>query len=149
MVKPRTRRSSVTTLRTLAIAALACATLVAGAQAVATPPTTGELAAGQTCGERPYRDRTQAPRNAAGLIFVPRGDVFRVWDNARDNHLVRIWFNYGGVADKWKYVGAPSDGGQGPIVRNVSEKYRYICFYVHTDSPRWGDSPVVRYTTRG
>ncbi len=55
----------------------------------------------------PYRDRTQAPHNAAGLIFVPRGDKFRVWDNKRDNYLVDVWFNYAGVKDKWKWVGAP------------------------------------------
>ena len=100
----------------------------------------------QSCGDVPFRDRTQAPQNAAGLIFVPRGDVFRIWDNKRDNYLVRIWFNYAGIADRWKYAGSPSDGGQGPIVRNVKE-HRQICFYVSTDSPKYGNSPVVRYRT--
>jgi hypothetical protein len=129
------------------------AVIVAAAAFTASPASAKPLAqpsalAGKTCGDMPYRDRTQAPNNAAGLIFVPRGDTFRVWDNVRDNYLVRIWFNYAGVNDKWKYVGAPSDGGQGPIVRNVAERYSQICFYVATDSPRYGNSPIVRYTTR-
>ncbi|HWM11763.1 MAG TPA: hypothetical protein VNO82_20565 [Solirubrobacteraceae bacterium] len=101
-----------------------------------------------TCPEAAYTDRTKAPGNAAGLIFRPRGDRFSVWDNVPDHELVHIWFNYSGVADKWKWVGTPSDGGNGTIVRNVSERYRQICFYVQTDSSRYGDSPVARYTTR-
>ena len=119
-----------------------CTALVAATLAAA--PTTA--LAKKSCGDMPFRDRTQAPHNAAGLIFVPHGDVFRIWDNKRDNYLVRIWFNYAGVKDKWKYVGAPSDGGQGPIIRNVRE-HRQICFYVSTDSPKFGNSPIVRYRT--
>jgi hypothetical protein len=129
------------------IAAAAVFTAPASAKSPTVPPAFAKSSAAN-CGDMPYRDRTQAPNNSAGLIFVPRGDTFRIWDNVQDNHLVRIWFNYAGVNDKWKYVGAPSDGGQGPIIRNVAERYSQICFYVHTDSPRYGDSPIVRYTTR-
>lgn len=139
-----------TTIHKAALAFVAV--IVAAAAFTASPapakPTVPSALAGKTCADVQYSDRTQAPANAAGLIFVPRGDKFRVWDNRRDNYLVRIWFNYAGVKDKWKYVGAPSDGGQGPIVRNVAERYSQICFYVATDSPSYGNSPIVRYTTR-
>jgi hypothetical protein len=121
---------------------ISCIALVAVTFAVAP----SAALAKKSCGDVPFRDRTQAPHNAAGLIFVPHGDVFRIWDNKRDNYLVRIWFNYAGVKDKWKYVGSPSDGGQGPIIRNVKE-HRQICFYVSTDSPKYGNSPIVRYRT--
>jgi hypothetical protein len=67
-----------------------------------------------------------------------------VWDN----RLVSVWFNYAGAADKWKYVGTPSDGGQGPIVRNVDERYRNICFAIVTGDRDFRQSPIVRYTTR-
>jgi hypothetical protein len=143
----------MSTTRTRLAAIVAVAGFVLGialtpASAGAMPGAPTASAAAKSCGAMPYRDRTQAPSNAAGLIFQPRGDKWRIWDNVRDNHLVRIYFNYAGVKDKWKYVGAPSDGGQGPIIRNVAEKYKQICFYVHTDSPKYGDSPIVRYTTR-
>jgi hypothetical protein len=125
----------------------AAAIAASPASSAARPPMPAKAAA-LTCDEVNYSDRTQAPPNAAGVIFEPKGDVLRVWDNDRDNKLVKIWFNYAGVNDKWKYVGAPSDGGQGPIVRNVAEKYKEICFYIATDSPKYIDSPIVRYTTR-
>jgi|1186.fasta_scaffold196353_2 hypothetical protein len=122
------------------------AAAAAGGFALALSASTPALA-GKTCGQVPYSDRTQAgPNNAAGLIFQPRRDVFRVWDNKRDNYLVRIYFNYAGVKDRWHYVGAPSDGGQGPIIRNVKE-HRQICFQVRTDSPHFRNSPVVRFRT--
>ena len=73
----------------------------------------------------PYSRSTQAPpNNGAGVVFRPNGDTFHVWDNDRDNKLIHIYFNYAGVTDKWRYVGTPSDGGQGPIKRNVSERYK-------------------------
>ena len=102
-----------------------------------------------TCGDMPYQEWTRAdPDNNAGLVFRPAGDIFHVWDNSRDNKLVHVWFNYAGVDDKWKKVGTPSDGGQQAITRNVSERYRQICFQVRTDRKAYLDSPVVRYTTR-
>jgi hypothetical protein len=131
----------------IAIAGLVAA-LALASPAAAQPVAASASSAGLSCGEVNYSDRTQAPPNAAGLIFVPKGDKFRIWDNDRDDKLVRIWFNYAGVKDKWKYVGAPSDGGQGTIIRNVSERYKEICFYVATDSAKYIDSPIVRYTTR-
>jgi hypothetical protein len=120
------------------------AAVIAGGLTIALSAAPPALA--KTCSQVPYSDRTQAPHNAAGLIFGPHGDVFRVWDNKRDNYLVRIYFNYAGVNDKWHFVGAPSDGGQGPIIRNVKE-HRQICFQVRTDSPKFKDSPVVRFRT--
>jgi hypothetical protein len=81
-------------------------------------------------------------------VFQPRGDVFKVWDNRRDNRLVSVWFNYEGVADEWKYVGTPSDGGQGPIVRNVAERFGNICFAIVTGDRDFRQSPIVRYATK-
>jgi hypothetical protein len=37
-------------------------------------------------------------------------------------------------------------GGQAPFIHNVKE-HRQICFKVTTDSPRYIDSPIVRYRT--
>jgi hypothetical protein len=128
-------------------AVIAGGLLATASPAAAKVPATPAALKGKSCAQVPYRDRTQAPHNAAGLIFVPHGDTFRVWDNKRDNYLVDIWFNYAGVNDKWKWVGSPSDGGQGPIVRNVSERFKAICFYVSTRSPKYGDAPIVRYHT--
>lgn len=127
------------------VRAAAAVALVASA-AMLTPAT---ATARQTCGDRPFQAWTRAePDNGAGLVFRPRGDIFHVWDNRRDNHLVHVEFNYAGVDDEWKHVVTPSDGGQQAVPRNVSERYRQICFRVRTDSPQFGDSPVVRYTTR-
>jgi hypothetical protein len=98
----------------------------------------------QSCDGVDYDDRTQAAFNRAGVVFQPRGDTFKIWDNRR----VAVWFNYGGVADKWKFVGTVSDGGQGPVVRNLSERYRNICFVIVTGDRDHFQSPTVRYTTR-
>jgi hypothetical protein len=134
---------------------IAIAVLVAAAMALAATPALASQkipgppkALGQNCGDVDYADRTQAYHNRAGVVFQPRGDIFKVWDNRRDNRLVSVWFNYAGVADKWKYVGTPSDGGQGPIVRNVRERYRNICFAIVTGDRDYRQSPIVRYTTR-
>ena len=71
-----------------------------------------------------------------------------MWDNARDNKLVHVRFNYAGVNDRWKHVVTPSDGGQQAVTRNVSERYAEICFQVRTDRKAYLDSPIVRFTTR-
>jgi hypothetical protein len=34
------------------------------------------------------------------------------------------------------------------VLRDVSERYKYICFKIHTLSDDYPDSPIVRYTTR-
>ncbi len=128
----------------VAVAVLAVSAMPAAAAKIPGPP----KPTGQSCDDVDYADRTQTFRNRAGVVFVPRGDTFKVWDNRRDNRLVSVWFNYDGVADKWKYVGTPSDGGQGPIVRNVSERYRNICFAIVTGDRDYRQSPIVRYTTR-
>jgi hypothetical protein len=104
----------------------------------------------KSCSQVPYRERTQARAadgrpNAAGVVFQPKGDRFKVWDNLDDGKPVDVYFNYAGVADKWKFVISPVDGGSASVIRNVSERYKRICFQVRT----WGpDSPIVRYTTR-
>ena len=126
------------------LAVLATTSAPAAAREIPGPP----KPTGQSCDDVDYDDRTQATYNRAGVVFQPRGDIFKVWDNRRDNRLVSVWFNYDGVADKWKYVGTPSDGGQGPIVRNVSERYRNICFAIVTGDRDFRQSPIVRYTTR-
>jgi hypothetical protein len=132
--------------RTAAVAVVG--TVIAAAAFTASPaaakPMPTASAAGPKCGEVPYRDRTRAPRNSGGVIFVPLGDVFRTWDNRRDGLQVQVWFNYEGVKDKWKKVPPPSDGGQHDVVRNLKERYDYICFYIDTIS---GASETVRYKT--
>ena len=97
--------------RTIGIAALGLA-LAAAAPAQAQRPPGPPKPTNQSCAGVDYEDRTQAYRNRAGVVFQPRGDVFKVWDNRRDNRLVSVWFNYGGVADKWKYVGTPATAGR-------------------------------------
>jgi hypothetical protein len=137
----RLRRAIPLAVAGLAVAAAAPAQ---AAQKIPGPP----RAIGQTCDDVDYSDRTRTVYNRAGVVYVPRGDIFKVWDNRRDNRLVSVWFNYSGVADKWKYVGTPSDGGQGPIIRNVDEKYKNICFAIVTGDRDFRQSPIVRYTTR-
>jgi hypothetical protein len=68
--------------------------LLTASPAAAKTPAMPAALKGKSCAQVPYRDRTQAPHNAAGLIFVPHGDKFRVRDSKRDNYLVDIWFNY-------------------------------------------------------
>ena len=106
--------------------------------------------AAKSCNQVPYSERTQARAadgrpNAAGVVFQPEGDRFKVWDNLDDGKPVDVYFNYAGVADKWKFVISPVDGHSTSVIRNLKERYKHICFQVRT----WGpDSPVVRYTTR-
>jgi hypothetical protein len=139
------RRTIGMAIGVLAVAATALtATPAVASQKIPGPP----KAVGQNCDDVDYSDRTQAYHNRAGVVFQPRDDIFKVWDNRRDNRLVSVWFNYAGVSDKWKYVGTPSDGGQGPIVRNVSERYRNICFAIVTGDRDYRQSPIVGYTMR-
>jgi hypothetical protein len=106
--------------------------------------------ANQNCSQVPYSERTQAKAadgrpNAAGVVFQPEGDVFKVWDNLHDGKRVAAYFNYAGVADKWKFVLSPVDGHGTSVIRNLDERYKHICFGVWTHGP---DSPIVRYATR-
>jgi hypothetical protein len=126
------------------------AAIVAAAAFTAGPSSAKPLAAPaalakQSCAQAQYRDRSQAPSNAAGVVFNPRGDSFHIWDNQRDNHLVAAWFNYAGVKDKWKPIKSPDDGGQRTTVRNLDERFSQICFVVVTHN---NQSPIVRFTTR-
>jgi hypothetical protein len=113
-------------------------------------PAAAAAAAARSCRRVPYSERTQAKAddgrpNAAGVVFQPEGDKFKVWDNLDDGKPVSVYFNYAGVADKWKFVISPVDGRATSVIRNLNERYRHICFQVRT----WGpDSPIVRYTTR-
>ena len=125
----------------------ACATAL-GLTVAASP--TAEALAKTKCGQVPYSERTQAKAadgrpNAAGVVFQPEGDVFKVWDNLDDGKRVAVYFNYAGVADKWKFVLSPVDGHGTSVIRNLRERYRHVCFGVWTHGP---DSPIVRYTTR-
>jgi hypothetical protein len=134
--------------RTAGIATLAA--IVAAAAFTAGPSSAKPVAAPaalakQSCAQAQYRDRSQAPSNAAGIVFNPKGDSFQIWDNQRDNHLVAAWFNYAGVKDKWKPIKSPDDGGQRTTVRNLDERFSQICFVVVTHN---NQSPIVRFTTR-
>ena len=138
--------------RSLVLTGVVAVTSVALAPAAAGMPSAKPVAkAKQSCSAMPYRDRTRAePDNPAGVVFRPDGDIFHVWDNKRDNALVTVRFNYAGVDDKWKHVVTPSDGGQQAVTRNVSERYREICFQVlvEEDKTPFFNSPIVRYRTR-
>jgi hypothetical protein len=121
-----------------------------GAKTAAAPIAAPAALAKKKCSQVPYSERTQARAadgrpNAAGVVFQPEGDVFKVWDNEADGKHVAFYFNYAGVADKWKFVVTPADGRSARVTRNLNERYRHICFGVWTHGP---DSPVVRYTTR-
>jgi hypothetical protein len=134
----------------LTAAAFAATPAPAGPPHSPVPSQVPEAVSKPKCADVEYSDRTQAADpdgrpNAAGVIFRPRGDVFRIWDNEPDGHVVGVWFNYAGVADKWKPVKSPADGRQRDSVRNVSERYSRICFVVVTHDSQ---SPIVRYTTR-
>jgi hypothetical protein len=127
------------------VAALVATGAVTASPAAANPAEATASAAGPTCSQVRYSDRVQAKRNAAGVIFVRNGDVWRLWDNQRDHWRVRVEYNYAGVDDAWKTAAEHSDGGQGPVVHNVSERFRYICFRLY--SPRFGYTHAVRYRT--
>jgi hypothetical protein len=121
-------------------AAATVAATVAAAALTASP-----AQAAKTCGQTKYGDRVQADDNAAGAIFVRKGDKWKLWDNQRDEWLVRVEYNYAGVDDEWKTAAMHADGGQGTVVHNVSERYRYLCFRLY--SPRFGYTRAVRSRT--
>jgi hypothetical protein len=134
--------------RTAGIALVAA--IVAAAAFTAGPSSAKPLAAPaalakHSCAQAQYSDRSQAPSNAAGVVFNPKGDSFHIWDNQRDNYVVAAWFNYSGVKDKWKPITSPDDGGQRTTVRNLDERFKEICFVVVTHNSH---SPIVRFTTR-
>ncbi|HWM12333.1 MAG TPA: hypothetical protein VNO82_23435 [Solirubrobacteraceae bacterium] len=119
-------------------AATVAATVAAGAL-------TASPAQAATCGQTKYGDRVQADNNAAGAVFVRKGDKWKLWDNQRDEWLVRVEYNYAGVDDAWKKAAMHADGGQGTVVHNVSERYKYLCFRLY--SPRFGYTRAVRSRT--
>src|SRR3954469_21569726 len=83
------RRTIGMAIGVLAVAATALtAPPAVAAQKIPGPP----KAVGQNCDDVDYSDRTQAYHNRAGVVFQPRGDTFKVWDNRRDNRLVSVWF---------------------------------------------------------
>jgi hypothetical protein len=85
------------------------------------------------------------------VVFRPLGspdDKFDTWDNVRDKHAVWVRFNYAGVNDKRKTVPTITDGAQGRVDRDVSERHKAIYSQITTDSPKYPDSPIVRCTTR-
>jgi hypothetical protein len=127
------------------VGAIVAAAVFTAGPASAKPHAAPAALAKQSCAQAQYSDRSQAPSNAAGVVFNPNGDSFHIWDNQRDNHLVAAWFNYAGVKDKWKPIKSPDDGGQRTTVRNLDERFSQICFVVVT---RDNQSPIVRYTTR-
>src|SRR5215207_4500434 len=129
----------------VAVAGVIAVAAFASSPAAAKPIGAASAAAGPSCSQVPYSNRLQAPRNAAGVIFVRKGDVWRLWDNQRDEWLVRVEYNYAGVDDEWKTAAMHSDGGQGAVHHNVSERYKYLCFRLY--SPRFGYTSAVRYRT--
>lgn len=133
------------TAATAIAAGVAAATFTASPAAARPPDATASSAAGPSCYEVPYANRLQAKKNAAGVIFVRKGDYWRLWDNQRDEWLVRVEYNYAGVDDGWKTAAQHADGGQGTVQHNVSERFRYICFRLY--SPRFGYTGAVRYRT--
>jgi hypothetical protein len=102
-------------------------------------------AAGPTCGQVRYSDRLQAPDNAAGVIFVRKGDYWKVWDNERDHWRITVQYNYAGVRDAWKKAATPQDGAAAKFHHNVSERYKQLCFRLY--SPTFGYTQAVRYKT--
>jgi hypothetical protein len=102
-------------------------------------------AARATCGESPYSDRLQAPDNAAGVVFVRRGDDWKVWDNERDGWRITVEYNYAGVNDAWKKAAVPQDGAAARFHHNVSERYKQLCFRLY--SPTFGYTSAVRHKT--
>jgi hypothetical protein len=102
-------------------------------------------AARVTCGESPYSDRLQAPKNAAGVVFVRKGDDWKVWDNERDGWRITVEYNYAGVNDAWKKAAVPQDGAAARFHHNVSERFKQLCFRLY--SPTFGYTSAVRHTT--
>jgi hypothetical protein len=133
--------------RTTAAAATIAAAAFTASPAAAKPADANATAsaAGPSCYEVPYSDRVQAKGNAAGVIFVRKGDWWRLWDNQRDEWVVRVEYNYAGVDDGWKTAAQHADGGQGAVQHNVSERFNYICFRLY--SPRFGYTDAVRSRT--
>ena len=87
--------------------------------------------AAKSCKQVPYSERTQARAadgrpNAAGVVFQPEGDRFKVWDNLDDGKPVDVYFNYAGVADKWKFVISPVDGHSTSVIRNLKELQAHL-----------------------
>jgi hypothetical protein len=146
-IHPSRRTARVVAAGLAAAAAAASAATPASAKQIDGPAASASRHIA-TCEQMPYQDRTQVRGNAAGVVFVPKYDNFKIWDNDRDGYDVHVWFNYAGVKDFWKPVPDVDDGGQGPKLRELSERFKEICFYIETDSDEYPNSPIVRYTTR-
>jgi hypothetical protein len=129
---------------TIAAAGLLTAATATAAPAAARPAELARAAA-KTCRQAPYSDRLQAPHNAAGVVFLRKGDYWKLWDNKRDGWATTVEYNYAGVGDDWKRASRVDDGGQNIRKHNVSERFRYICFRLY--SPSYGYTHAVRYRT--
>jgi hypothetical protein len=106
----------------------------------------------KACRDVPYSDEAQAAGrngepNAAGVRFDPISDTFTVWDNDFDGRPSKVFYNYAGVRDKWKFALQAQDGKANTLRLDffIKERHRRICFGIFKAGP---NSPIVRYTTR-
>jgi hypothetical protein len=92
----------------------------------------------------PTRNWTQTPGNTAGVVFHPFGDYFEIWDNRKDGHAVRVWWNYVGVNDRPKKVTSRGHYGFG---RLKLAEYPHAIYFRINDI--YGKSQIVKYRTWG
>jgi hypothetical protein len=103
----------------------------------------------QSASAYPVADRTQAPRNVAGVIFHPGNDCFEIWDNVKNGISARVSWNYVGVNDRVKKV--LSHGRHSLRCTNMREFPHQIYFRISGLDPegRLQKSPIVKYPTYG
>jgi hypothetical protein len=130
----------------VAVAGVIAAGAVTGSPTAAKPPDAPTAhAARKTCSDARVSDRLRAPKNAAGVVFVRKGDDWKVWDNVRDGWRITVEYNYAGVNDAWKKAAVPQDGAAARFHHNVSERYKQLCFRLY--APTFGYTSAVRSKT--
>src|SRR5262245_22673655 len=95
----------------------------------------------------PVSDRTEAPRNVAGVIFHPGSHCFEIWANVKNSIRVQVSWNYVGVADRVK--GVLSNGRHSMRCVRMKGFPARIYFRISGLDPegRVQKSPIVKYPT--
>ena len=108
------------------------------------------IASSPAAAQYPTTNQVQAPGNAAGVIFHPRGDCFEIWDNVADNAAVWVSWNYVGVDDSIKREF--SWRGQKTTLQCPNMKEGEQIYFRVTGRTSRGDvvkSAIVKYRTHG
>jgi hypothetical protein len=95
-----------------------------------------------------YSNSAQAPDNAAGVVFHPRGDLFEIWDNRKDGIPVQVWYRYANRSDWHRIV---SHVHYHAYRRDMKEYPYQVVFLIdgHDNRGKFVRSAPSRYRTSG